>query len=161
MKSRFRNNRWELKCILTLFVVSTIIACDKQTIYHTFQPIPNGEWQQKDTLFFNVEVPDSFTYYKLFIGLRNNHKYSYQNINLSISCDIPGSNPLPADTLQFTLADKEGRWKGNGWGGIYQSEFFAGTVGIAKPGTYRFKIAYTLPDKMLQGINDVGIKLKK
>lgn len=161
MTNRLKNRNFYLKGIILLFVTSTLIACDKQTVYHSFQSIPTEGWQRKDTLFFNVDVPDSFTYYKLSVEVRNRNDYPYQNINLSISCNDSAANPLPADTLQLILANKDGRWKGTGWGSLYQLEFSAGGVQISKPGSYHFKIAHTLPDEVLRGINDIGIKLKR
>ena len=59
------------------------------------------------------------------------------------------------------MADKEGIWKGDGWGGLYQSAFPAGNIRIEKSGNYLFKVAYTLSDDILPGINDVGIKLQR
>lgn len=162
MTNRLKNSKFCLKGIILLFVASTLVACDEQTIYHSFQSLPAEGWQKKDTLSFNVEVPDSFTYYKLSVEIRNRNNYPYQNINLSISYIAPtDTNSLPADTVQLTLADKKGKWKGTGWGSLYQSEFPVGGVQISKSGNYQFKIAYTFPDKVISGINDIGIKLKR
>ncbi len=161
MKSLFRNKKGYLKCIILLFIASVIIACDKYTVYHTFQSIPQKGWLRQDTLLFDVIVPDSQTYYKLSVEIRNRNNYPYQNLSLSICYDGPEINKLPADTLKATLANKEGIWQGDGWGGLYQSTFSIGSIKITKSGTYLFKVAYTLPDEILPGINDIGIKLER
>lgn len=161
MKSLLKNRNFCLKGIMPLFVASVLSACDKQAVYHVFQSLPTEGWQRKDTLCFSAEIPDSLTYYKLSVEIRNRNNYPYQNISLSVSYDTPDVQALPADTLQFTLADKEGIWKGDGWGGLYQSAFPAGSVRIGKPGIYLFKIAYILPDETLRGINDIGIRLER
>ncbi|ADV43161.1 gliding motility lipoprotein GldH [Bacteroides helcogenes] len=161
MTSLLKNKRFYLKSIILLFVAGVLSACNKQQIYHTFQSLPTAGWQRKDTLRFNVEVTDSLTYYKLSVEIRNRNSYPYQNINLSVCYDNPDKHTSPADSLQFTLANEEGVWKGDGWGGLYQTSFPAGNIRIGKAGIYRFKIAYTLPDEKLKGINDIGIKLEK
>ena len=161
MTNRLKNKRTYLKYILLLFIAGASGACDKQTVYHTFRSIPQEGWKRQDTLFFNVIVPDSQTYYKLTLEVRNRNTYPYQNIGLSVCCDGPEATRLQADTLEAVLADKEGIWKGDGWGGLYQSAFPAGNIRIEKPGNYLFKVAYTLPDDILPGINDVGIKLQR
>lgn len=161
MVNRLKNNGIIRKCILVLFIAGAFSACDEQTVYHAFRSIPQAGWQRQDTLLFDVPVPDSLTYYKLSVELRNRTDYPYQNISLSVCYDGPEVHPMPADTIQITLADKEGIWKGDGWGGLYQSASFVGGVKIGKPGHYLFKIAYTLPDGILPGINDVGIKLER
>lgn len=161
MTNRLKNKRTYLKYIFLLFITSALGACDKQTVYHAFRSIPQEGWKRQDTLFFNVIVPDSQTYYKLTLEVRNRNTYPYQNIGLSVCCDGPEAARLQADTLEAVLADKEGIWKGDGWGGLYQSAFPAGNIRIEKSGNYLFKVAYTLPDDILPGINDVGIKLQR
>lgn len=161
MTNRLKNKRTYLKYIFLLFIAGASGACDKQTVYHAFRSIPQEGWKRQDTLFFNVIVPDSQTYYKLTLEVRNRNIYPYQNIGLSVCCNGPEATRLQADTLEAVLADKEGIWKGDGWGGLYQSAFPAGNIRIEKPGNYLFKVAYTLPDDILPGINDVGIKLQR
>lgn len=161
MTNPLKNKIKFLRYIILLFIVSASGACNKQTVYHAFQSIPQAGWKRQDTLFFKVAVPDSQTYYKLTVEVRNPNTYPYQNINLSVCYDSPESKKLQADTLTAVLADKEGIWKGDGWGGLYQSAFPAGSIKIEKPGDYLFKVAYTLPDDILPGINDVGVKLQR
>lgn len=141
--------------ILLLLAVCTMTACDKQTVYHAFRSIPIEGWQRQDTICFDVNVPDSQTYYKLSVEVRNRNDYPYQNLQLSVS------HQSHTDTLQLTLADKQGIWKGEGWGGLYQTRILVGSTRIDRPGQHQFKIAYTFPDKTLQGINDVGIRLER
>lgn len=159
MTSQLKNK--DFKNILLLLVASVLYACNEHTVYHAFQSIPIEGWQRKDTLLFNVEVPDSQTYYKLSIEVRNRNNYPYQNINLSLSYCDSLCHIQVSDTIHLTLADKEGKWMGDGWGGLYQTAFSAGSVRIGNSGTYYFKIAYTLSDQILQGINDIGIKLER
>ncbi len=159
MTNRFKHRSFRLKCIILLFAAGLWTACDKQTVYHSFSSLPTEGWKRLDTLFFPVAVADSLTSYRLSVEVRNRTGYPYQNLSLSICCNNPDGVLSYADTLSLTLADKEGIWKGNGWGGLYQTAYPAGNIHIAKPGTYLFKIAYTLPDETLKGINDVGIKL--
>lgn len=161
MTNRLKNRNLCLKGIILLFVASLLSACDKQTVYHSFQSLPTEGWLREDTLSFDVKVTDSLTYYKLSLEVRNRSNYPYQNLPLSICYTTADSIPSPTDTIQLILADKEGIWKGDGWGGLYQTAVSAGSVRIGKPGTYLFKVAYTLPDERLQGINDIGIKLKR
>ena len=159
--NKVNSNKANVKGIILLFVASLLSACDKQTVYHSFQSLPTEGWLREDTLSFDVKVTDSLTYYKLSLEVRNRSNYPYQNLPLSICYTTADSIPSPTDTIQLILADKEGIWKGDGWGGLYQTAVSAGSVRIGKPGTYLFKVAYTLPDERLQGINDIGIKLKR
>lgn len=161
MTNPFKNRSLLPKSTIFLLAASLLSACDKQTVYHAYQSLSNEGWKRTDTICFPVEVPDSQTYYKLSIEVRNRNNYPYQNLNLTVGSTAPDGSSSPADTLHFTLATPEGVWQGNGWGGLYQSRFPAGSIRIGKPGTYLLKIVYAFPDEKLPGINDIGIKLER
>jgi len=62
--------------------------------------------------------------------------------------------------INFILADRDGKWSGSGWGGLYQSSVSLGKEYIS-PGNYTFKVIHQMPDEYLKGINDVGILIEK
>lgn len=161
MKNQPKNKTSLLKSLILLFIASFYTACDEQTVYHSFQSLPTEGWQRNDTLFFNVSVVDSATLYNVSVEVRNRNNYPYQNLPLLIYYDSPEVPNIKRDTLELRLADNAGIWLGDGWGGLYQSTLPAGFIRIGKAGEYRFKIIHLLPDEVLPGINDVGIKLKR
>lgn len=146
-----------------LLVTGALCACGGQNcVYHSYHSLPTSGWLREDTLLFEASVPDSQCYYKLFVEIRNRNNYPYQNLPLYIGYTPEADGALqPADTLPCLLADREGKWLGSGWGGLYQSAFFAGSIRIKQPGTYRFAISSLLPDSILPGINDIGIRLER
>lgn len=161
MKHLHKHKKFLRKNLTLLFIASLFIACDKQTVYHNFQSLPTEGWQREDTLSFQVAVPDSATFYSISVEVRNRNNYPYQNLPLLICYDNPETQNFKKDTLEIRLADSTGVWSGDGWGGLYQSTLRAGMVRIGKAGEYRFRITHLLPDTLLPGINDVGIKLKR
>lgn len=161
MKNLLKHKKLLKKSLALLFVTSLCMACDKQTVYHTFQSLPSEGWQRKDTLSFLVTIPDSTTFYNIFVEVRNRNSYPYQNLPLHICYDSPEKQDFKRDTLEIRLADSTGVWLGDGWGGLYQSSLRIGVVRIEKAGEYRFKITHLLSDELLPGINDIGIKLKR
>ena len=77
MTNQLKNRNLCLKGIILLFVASLLSACDKQTVYHSFQSLPTEGWLREDTLSFDVKVTDSLTYYKLSLEVRNRSNYPY------------------------------------------------------------------------------------
>lgn len=59
MTNQLKNRNLCLKGIILLFVASLLSACDKQTVYHSFQSLPTEGWLREDTLSFDVKVTDS------------------------------------------------------------------------------------------------------
>ena len=161
MKNLLKNKTSLLKSLILLFIAGFHTACDEQTVYHSFQSLPTEGWQRNDPLVFNVSVADSATLYNVSVEVRNRNNYPYQNLPLLVYYDSPEAPNIKRDTLELRLADNAGIWLGDGWGGLYQSTLPAGFVRIGKAGEYRFKIIHLLPDEVLPGINDVGIKLKR
>ena len=76
-------------------------------------------------------------------------------------CLTADSLQLPPDTLDIFLANDDGGWLGTGLGNYYQLSQFVGSVHIRKPGTYTFQVTCLLPDTVVTGINDIGIRLER
>lgn len=78
-----------------------------------------------DTAYTRPEViPDStYTSSELVISIRHTDAYPYANLWLELS--YPSDDTVIADTLSLNLADRYGKWHGNGLGPSYQ---FSDTV---------------------------------
>lgn len=57
MTSLLKNKTKTLRYIILLFIVSALGACDKQTVYHAFQSIPQEGWKRQDTLLLMSLYP--------------------------------------------------------------------------------------------------------
>ena len=87
--------------------------------------------------------------------------YPYQDLHLFISQNLQDSTVWRTDTIAIHLTDSTGRWFGKGWGSVYQSETFIRSVRPLHPGNYTFKVVSGMKDDVLQGINDVGIRISR
>ena len=157
MKSLLRNS------LFGLLTACMAVACnDENTMYHSYQSLPDEGWGKSDTLSFQIPVTDSIpTTFQLFAEVRNRTDYPYHDLHLFISQNMPDSTVWHTDTIAITLADSSGRWTGKGWGSIYQSETFVKSVRTLHPGNYTIKVMHGMKDKSLQGMNDVGIRVEK
>lgn len=145
-----------------LLAVLMLGAClPRETVYHHYLSLPADGWCTKDTLRFEALVPDSQVYCRLKIEVRNRNDYPYRNLPLSVSCFTADSLQLPPDTVNVLLADDEGGWLGTGLGNYYQQLQSVGSVHISRPGIYTFQVACLLPDSIVKGINDIGIRLER
>ena len=146
-----------------MFLAITFLttACDKKTVYHSYQSIPTEGWRKSDTLFFNIPVKDSLIRFNLAAEIRNKSNYAYRNLYLVTSHNLEDSTVWKTDTLLLMLADKEGKWNGTGWGSLFQSELPVGTITIRHPGNYTFKITHGMQDEALKGINDIGVIVER
>ena len=156
MKSLLKNSFFVLysACLLT--------ACNENTVYHSYQSLPDEGWGKSDTLSFQIPITDSIpTTLRLFAEVRNRIEYPYHDLHLFISQNLQDSTVWRTDTIAFSLADSTGRWTGHGWGSIYQSETFIKSVLPLRSGNYTIKVINGMKDEKLQGLSDVGIRIEK
>ena len=156
MRSLLRNN---LFCLLGVCLMA---ACNENTVYHSYQSLPNEGWAKSDTLSFQCPVTDSIpATLRLFAEVRNRSEYPYHNLYLFIQENLLDSTVWRTDTIAINLADTTGRWLGNGWGSIYQTAVFVKSVRPLHPGNYTIKIMHGMQDEKLTGLNDVGIRIER
>lgn len=137
-------------------------ACNENTVYHSYQTLPEEGWAKSDTLSFQIPIIDSVPpTMRLFAEVRNRSNYPYRNLHLFISQNLQDSTVFQIDTLTINLADSTGKWKGKGWGSIYQSAIFFKSVRPLHSGNYTFKIISGMKDEMMNGLNDIGIRVEK
>ena len=112
-------------------------------------------------MFFNYSVADTTTKNTVIIKLRHTVDYEFQNLFLFITTDV-------MDTVELMLANKEGKWLGNGVCDVREFEFkYSNEKLFSKKGVYPFKIEqamrYGLAGKIqvLNNILSVGISIKK
>ena len=152
-----------LRHLLWLWLLTTTImgGCSSHTTHRAYHSFAHEEWKMQDTISLNVTPTDSLADYTLDIEIRNSNNYPYEDLPISIICTEGDSLLLLNDTLLLNLADEYGRWKGKGIGGLYQTEYHAGKLHIMHAGRHCIRISHLLPDTLLKGISDIGIRIGK
>lgn len=146
-------------CSLLLILIN--ISCNKQEIYYRFHELKDESWAQNDTLIFDIdstlfEINKS---YNLTIEVTNTVSYPYQNIWFFTQINIDSDSVFTNTHNEFQLADEFGKWKGSGFGSLYQSSLPFGRITFAEKRNYRIKLEHGMRDEPLKGIDKVGIKI--
>ena len=98
--------------ILAAALATLITACARSIGYSDYAEIPPPGWAYGDTLTF---IPDSaVTAYPCIIGLRHTGSYPWTDIVLEVS------DSRHRDTINVSLCDTYGKWRGTGFGDSYQ-----------------------------------------
>lgn len=138
----------------------SLASCnDVQTVFHAYHSFGQEVWARHDTVMFNIEISDSSVAYTLHIEARNSNHYRHSSLPLALRLSEGDSTVLHTDTLPFTFADDKGMWTGKGLGRLYQTETEAGDLTFTHTGMYRLCLTHLLPDSLLTGISDIGIRL--
>tara|TARA_Y100000589_G_scaffold317298_1_gene343127 strand:- start:56861 stop:57340 length:480 start_codon:yes stop_codon:yes gene_type:complete len=147
--------------IYLLFLTFGLTACSNDTVFDAYIQVPENGWDYKQQATFNFNITDTTSWYDLYINVRNNGDYPYQN--LYVFTTLKGPNNLAVrDTFNCILADKKGKWLGSGVGKtrdlqiLYQKQ-----IRFLQSGEYTFAIEQAMRDTLLQGISDIGFTVKK
>jgi gliding motility-associated lipoprotein GldH len=152
--------RISISCLALIFVVS-VISCNQDVVYERNERIPGYEWNRYHIPVFEVEIADTSDPHNLLINIRNTGQYPRSNLFLFISATAPGG-AFTRDTLELTLAEPSGRWKGKGYGSIWQNRFiYKQNVRFPVKGVYRFEVEQAMRIDDLPGITDVGLRVEK
>lgn len=150
-RDRFRASlRWTL-CVA---VVALLGACQADgVVCHRFAALPSAGWRATDTLRFVDSIPPSQAGYVLDVQVRHDARYPYQRLRIGVDTG--------ADTLQLDLpvADDKGHWLGRGWGGLYIVAVQAGQLMPDSTGHCCLRVYPLMPDSLLKGVTDVGVRI--
>lgn len=133
-------------------------ACGPHVLYHSYCSLPLAGWARTDTLRFEAVLPDTLAPFQLSIELRHRICFPYRALPVRFQLRVPGRLPV-CDTLSLPVADEESNWHSVGWGDLRTTASPAVTLPPGIGDTCHITLTAALPDSLLPGVNDVGIKI--
>lgn len=118
----------------------TLVSCGPRFYYEKTVEIKNARWSETDTVRFDVQQPDTGSRYSLELGFRIGHTYPFSNLYVIFLSRFPDGR-YAQDTLQFILADKQGRPTGRCSGKVCDYNFILKPqLRFSLPGNYSFEV---------------------
>jgi gliding motility-associated lipoprotein GldH len=147
--------------LLILVLVLGIASCDRKRVFESYYELDQKGWNKDSVVVFKVNLTDTIRNNNLYVNIRNKGNYPYSNLWLFLSVASPDGKII-TDTVEFTLAEPSGKWKGSGIGGLHDNQIlYKSSVFFPHKGNYTFKIKQGMRDNVLQGIRDIGIRIEK
>lgn len=157
------NTNPEIKIVKVLAFILLFVgltSCGKNTVYKEYVDIPSGVWANDNLLEYTFNIEDASQLYEVDIMLRNASLYPYSNIWIFIHQTAPDGSEV-VDTLECVLADKEGKWLGDGMGDLWDNEIpWRLNYSFPQTGEYTYRIEHGMRLEHLPGIMDVGLSIK-
>lgn len=145
----------------TLLFLIVIWSCDPNRVYENYQPVNENGWNKDSLVTFTIPVNDTIQQNNLYINVRNNLDYKYQNLWLFIQIEQP-KGVLLKDTFEILLAAPTGKWLGEGFGGLKEIQTtYRKNVYFPVSGNYTISIQQAMRDQNLSGIKDIGFRVEK
>ena len=149
--------------VFTYSVICILLfSCESKNIhYHSFL---DSSWNSGENIKFDITTKDSTQVRTSNISIRHNTSYKYQNIIFLLHHSFK-ENLILTDTINFDLAEDDGRWIGVGKSNIKEI-----TKTILTPKTYQnglqsFSLELAMRDnasnkiEKLNNISDVSFYL--
>lgn len=142
------------------FIMLFTFACGPFDEYTQNIAVNNASWPIDKSLRFEYLSQDTLAEKDFFINLRHTGLYKYNNIYFFITILAPNGENIK-DTVEFTLANPEGKWAGKGIGDLYDVRLaYKHNIRFGQLGKYTFIIQHGMRDLKLEEITDVGISIK-
>ena len=104
------------KTILYSIVFYCILSACENNTFKNYYSFENGIWNTDSVVNFTFPINDTTKYYDISLKIRHTVYYEYQNLFLFL-------DNLSQDTVEIMLAEKSGKWLGNGINDIREFEF--------------------------------------
>jgi gliding motility-associated lipoprotein GldH len=145
-----------------------LCSCDKQRFFDEYKEF-DGKWNKDSVVAFNVDQKDTISKYNLYVTMRNNSRYPYNNLFLIVQMQQPGTKLTKVDTLEYQMANPDGTLMGEGFGDVKESSlWYKEGVRFPKAGKYKFTIQQAVRDagkipgvQELEGVTEVGLRIEK
>lgn len=142
-------------------LMALMVSCNSDIVYEQNVRIPGNEWNRYNIPVFEVEITDTVSPHNIHINLRNTGEYPRSNLFLFISATSP-AGAYNRDTIELSLAEPSGKWKGRGFGSVWQNRFpYRMNVRFPERGRYMFEIEQAMRIDDLPGILDIGLRVER
>jgi gliding motility-associated lipoprotein GldH len=147
--------------ITLLLIVTAFVSCDRKRVFEAYKTLDEKGWNKDSIVVFHFPLTDTTRNHNLYVNIRNKGTYGYSNLWLFLSIGSPDGKTV-TDTVEFSLAEPNGRWKGSGIGDLHDNQIlYKKSVFFPKKGNYTFSIKQGMRDNVLQGIRDIGLRIEK
>ena len=148
-------------CVVIVLGCLFFIGCDTVSVYEKIATFPAFKWNSANKPSFNFTIQDTTSLYNIFILVRHEDAYHYNNLWLNVTTKAPGSAPV-SQQLELLLANNGKGWLGSGLDDIFTHRIRITQAPIKlKKGDYQFTIQQTMRENPLESVLDAGIRIEK
>ncbi|MDD2822393.1 MAG: gliding motility lipoprotein GldH [Flavobacterium sp.] len=156
---------WIKNSAILLLVTTLLFSCDKKRVFDEYKSVGSA-WHKDSIVSFNLPELDSTKRYNLFVTLRDNNNYPFNNIFLIVGMEMQNGF-TKVDTLEYQMANPDGSLLGDGFTDIKESKLYY-KENVRFRGKYKVFIKQAVREtgkvpgvELLEGITDVGFRIEK
>ena len=150
--------------LLAVSCVLLLETCTKIDIYEKNVVLPKHRWPARFKPEFTFTLKDTSVSYQLYLVIRHNEKYNYNNLWVNIYSQSPGDS-LKKSMFELPLASNEKGWLATGMDDIYEHRIALRSpldnLIIKNPGNYKFVVEHIMREDPLENVLSVGLLVEK
>ena len=147
-------------------MVLTLFSCDKKRVFDEYKSVGKS-WNKDSIVSFDLPKLDPKKQYNLFINIRDNNDFPFNNLFLIVLMEQPDKK-TKVDTLEYQMANADGSLLGDGFTDVKESKLiFKERMKFAE-GDYKIHIKQAVRQtgkvtgvEKLDGITEVGFRIEK
>ena len=147
--------------VVIVFSCLFFAACNTIDVYEKTASFPAFQWDNANKPSFTYTITDTEALYNIYIVVRHEDAYHYNNLWLNVTTKAPGTAPVNQQ-LELILANN-----GKGWLGSGIDDVFTHRVRITqspirlKKGDYQFTLQQIMRENPLESVLNAGIRVEK
>jgi len=152
--------------ILFVLLLFLVISCDKKRVFDDYKSVGKN-WNKDSIVTFDLPKLDPKKAYNLYVNIRDNDEYPFNNLFLIVSLEQP-NRKVQVDTLEYQMTNPDGTLLGEGFSDIKENKlFYKDKVNFTQKGLYKIHIKHAVRQTgkiegvaTLPGISDVGFRIE-
>jgi gliding motility-associated lipoprotein GldH len=151
-----------VKKLLGFICLNALLAgCGTLDVYEKIVFFSDHQWKSDHKPSFTFTIEDTVSFYNIFVILRHEDSYHFNNIWLNISTQAP-MDTVKTQLINVTLADNKKGWLGTGMDDVFDHRARITRSPIKlKKGNYTFILQQHMREEPLQFVLNAGIRVEK
>jgi gliding motility-associated lipoprotein GldH len=147
--------------VWAIIIAAGVFSCNTIDLYEKVVSIPNFEWQSTFKPQFKFSIKDTTSAYQIFIIVRHNDKYNWNNLWINLYTKGP-IDSIQKIQYELPLANKD-KWLGTEMDDIYEHRIVLTPQGIyfRRAGEYIYSIEQIMREDPLLNVLNVGLRIEK
>ena len=151
---------------LFFLMLLTLFSCDKKRVFDEYKSVGKS-WNKDSIVSFDLPKLDPKKQYNLFINIRDNNDFPFNNLFLIVLMEQPDKK-TKVDTLEYQMANADGSLLGDGFTDVKESKLIFKERVKFTEGDYKIHIKQAVRQtgkvtgvEKLDGITEVGFRIEK
>ncbi len=142
-------------------VVSLFTSCNTLDVFEKTEAFPNHQWSSLTKPSFTFTIEDTVSTYNIFVIIRHEDAYHYNNLWLNITTQAP-QDSLKTQLVNIKLANNKKGWLGTGMDDVFdhRAKITRNPVKLKK-GNYTFLLQQQMREEPLLYMLNAGIRVEK